>query len=148
MVALTYNNPSTVERSVSLLVEALNTNNIDAFCTILQSLFATIPSNLYIEQERYFHSLFQFLGNLLGLEIQSEVVTDKGRIDLVISTVHYTYIFELKFNTSSEIALQQIDDRRYYERYLLNKKHIILIGLAFNYKKKKLTLEWQKKLVE
>jgi Predicted AAA-ATPase/PD-(D/E)XK nuclease superfamily len=148
VVALTNNNLSTVERSVSLLVQALNANDIDTFCMALQSLFAHIPSNLYIEQERYFHSLFQFLGNLLGLEIQSEVVTDKGRIDLVIATHKYIYIFELKFNTSSDVALQQIEDRRYYERYVLSKKHIVLIGLAFNYKKKKLSLEWQKKLVE
>ncbi|MBA3954839.1 AAA family ATPase [Candidatus Dependentiae bacterium] len=148
ITALTEHNATTVERSVSRMVKALNSNDVDAFCMVLQSLFAHIPSNLYIEQERYFHSLFQFLGNLLGLEIQSEIVTDKGRIDLVITTNQYIYIFELKFNTSPDVALQQIEDRRYYERYLISKQHIVLIGLAFNYKKKKLTLEWQKKLIQ
>jgi len=147
VVALTQNSPVTVERSVSLMIQALNNNNIDVFCELLQSLLAHIPYNLYIEQERYFHSLFQFLGSLLGLEVQSEIVTNRGRIDLVITTENYIYIFEFKFNTSPDVALKQIEDQKYYERYLLTRKHITLIGLAFNYKNKKLSLEWQTKIL-
>jgi hypothetical protein len=108
-------------------------------------LLAHIPYNLYIKQERYFHLLFQFLGTLLSFEIQSGVATDRGRIDLVITTQKYIYIFEFKFNTSPDVALNQIEENKYYECYIMAQKHIMLIGLAFNYVQDKLTLEWHTK---
>ena len=130
------------------MTQALTAHNIDLFCQLFQSLLAHIPYNLYIKQERYFHSLFQFLGTLLSFEIQSEVVTDRGRIDLVITTQEYIYIFEFKFNTSPDVALKQIEENKYYERYLVTQQHIMLIGLAFNYKQDKLTLEWHTKKIQ
>ncbi|MBA3953864.1 PD-(D/E)XK nuclease domain-containing protein [Candidatus Dependentiae bacterium] len=109
---------------------------------MLQSLFAHIPYQLHIAQERYYHSLFQLIGSLLGLEVQSEISTDKGRIDLVFSTSKYVYLFELKFNVSAEEALKQIEEQRYYEKYLLTGKKITLIGLSFKHTKQKLTLDY------
>lgn len=98
---------------------------------------------------------------MLSFEIQSEVVTDRGRIDLVVTTQKYIYIFEFKFNTSPDVALRQadsaivaieattagIEENKYYERYLVTKQHIVLIGLAFNYINDKLTLEWHTKTI-
>ena len=147
VAALTDNDPASVGSLLSDMVQALNTHTIDLFCELLQSLLAHIPYNLYIKQERYFHSLFQFLGTLLSFEIQSEIVTDRGRIDLVITTQKYIYIFEFKFNTSPDVALRQIEENKYYERYLAARQHIVLIGLAFNYVQDKLTLEWHKKQI-
>jgi Predicted AAA-ATPase/PD-(D/E)XK nuclease superfamily len=141
-------NVQTVETTVQHMITSLKDNDIDTFCLSLQSLFANIPYHLHIEQERYFHSLFQFLGSLLGLTIQSEVATDKGRADLVITTQTHIYIFELKFKIDAETALQQIEELRYYERYIIGQKSIILVGLAFNYRDKKLTLDWRTKYLE
>jgi Predicted AAA-ATPase/PD-(D/E)XK nuclease superfamily len=145
---LAHTSLSMVETTISQMVTALKDNDIDTFCLSLQSLFANIPYHLHIEQERYFHSLFQFLGSLLGLSIQSEVATDKGRADIVITTQTHIYIFELKFKIDPDIALQQIEKLRYYERYLIMHKPIVLIGLAFNYEDKKLTLDWRTKYLE
>ena len=131
-----------VEKATSQLATALNHNDIPNFCSALQSLFAHIPYNLHIDQERYYHSLFQFLGSLLGLEIQSEVLTDKGRIDLVITTHKYLYIFEFKFAKTGTEALEQIETTRYYERFLLKRKKIILVGISFKRAGEKLTLDY------
>jgi len=131
-----------VEKAVSQLATALKNNDIPLFFTVLQSLFAHIPYHLHIEQERYYHSLFQFLGSLLGLEIQSEVITDKGRIDLVITTKKHVYIFELKFKVSAEQALEQIETTKYFERYMVGRKKIILIGASFNRAGEKLTIDY------
>ncbi len=130
-----------VEHSTSQLRMALRNNNIQQFCTILQSLFAHIPYNLHIAQERYYHSLFQLLGNLLGMDIQSEVVTNRGRIDLVITTKTHVYIFELKFKKSAQEAMNQIESQKYYERYLAQKKkEVVLVGLSCNHEDSKLTV--------
>ena len=63
----------------------------------------------------------QLVGTLLGFEVQSELPTDKGRIDLIIHTTQFVYLFELKY-ADPEKALKQIEDRKYYER---------LVGLSF-----------------
>lgn len=121
------------------LTKALNENDIETFCVLLQSLFAHIPYNL-IYREDYYHVLFQFLLSLLSLEAQSELHTNRGRIDLVVCTSSYIYIFELKLNTTPEAALAQIKERGYYERFLHKGKPVILVGLAFTPKEEGLRL--------
>lgn len=121
-----------VDTATDRLVNALNAKNLDLFCSILQALFARIPYTLRINKESYYHSLFQFLMNLLILETQSEILTNVGIIDTVIQTDEYIYVFELKINKSAQEALQQIFDRKYYQSYTLAKKPIILVGLSFN----------------
>ena len=134
----------TVDNTIDNLQKALHTNDIKSFCSSLQILFAQIPYTLHKESESYYHSLFQFLMSLLSIESHSEVLTNVGRIDLVIATQKHIYIFELKFNANPEIALQQIKDKRYYERCLNQDKHIVLVGLSFNHVNRALSIECKK----
>ena len=55
--------------------------NVQAFERNMQEMFAHIPYQLHIPREAYYHSLFLLWLNLLGFDVQSEVSTDKGRID-------------------------------------------------------------------
>jgi hypothetical protein len=57
-------------------------------------------------------------------------MTNKGRIDLVLSTPTHTYIFEFKLNTKPEVALEQIKKRGYDERFLYGKQSVVLVGLS------------------
>jgi len=102
-------------------------------------LFAHIPYSIL--KESYYHALLQFLLNLLSLDAHSEIMTDKGRIDLTLITKTHIYIFELKLNSSARVAMQQIKDKKYFERYRMDNKQIILIGLAFNRIDEQLKLE-------
>lgn len=136
-----------VDNALSAIRSALNDNDMAIFCKSLQSLFANIPYQLHINQEKYYHSLFQFLGNLIGVVTTSEVSTDKGRIDLVITTKTNIYIFELKFNKSAEKAIEQIEDNQYAQRYFLDKKPITLIGISINRKAKHLSIECKSKKI-
>ena len=72
---------------------------------------------------------------------QSEILTSIGRIDLVLPSKDTVYIFELKINKDPQVALQQILDKRYYEKYLDQGKHLILIGLSFRFDKGVFTVE-------
>ncbi len=136
----------TIELLIPQLKSALKENNISQFCTSLQSLFAHIPYQLHVSQERYYHSLFQLLGILLGFETQSEVATDKGRIDTVILAGNYVYLFETKIGTSAKTALKQIEDKKYFERYSLTGKTIVLVGMSFNRSNDKLTIDCASKV--
>jgi len=132
IISLTDANQTTVETALDTLITSLKKHDLDTFCKVLQSLFGCIPYTLRIDQENYYHSLFQFLISLLILEIHSEVLTNRGRIDSVLEIDDYIYIFELKINKPVQEALQQIFDRKYYEKYLLYNKKIILVGLSFS----------------
>lgn len=142
IAALTENNARTVERALLQLQTALNNNNIEQFCTIFRSLLANIPYQLHIARESYYHSILQFLVTLLGIQGESEISSNAGRMDMVISTKARIFIFEFKFETTGQQALQQIIDRRYYEKYLYLKKPITLVGISFNFKDKTLFLDW------
>jgi hypothetical protein len=125
-------NTSAVKQLSIQLIDALKAKDLDQFCNLLRTFIAHIPYNLHIKQESFYHALIQSLFTLLSLESQSELLTDKGRIDCVLSMNSFIYLFEIKFNHPAEVALQQIKDRRYYERFQNQGKKIILVGLAFN----------------
>ncbi len=125
-------NLADIERLIPTLQEALKYTDMEKFCITLQALFAHIPYQIHINQEAYYHSLFQLLVVMLGYETQSELTTNKGRIDVVIITKNHIYIFEIKLKGTPEAALKQIQKRGYAERFALYGKKITLVGIAFN----------------
>jgi predicted AAA-ATPase/PD-(D/E)XK nuclease superfamily protein len=132
VTSLAYSDRITVDTNLSKLVAALKQQDLATFCATLQALFAHIPYSLHIKRESYYHSLFQFLMSLLAIEAHSEVITNQGRIDTVIAINNLLYIFEIKFNKPTSEALEQIEEKKYYERYSSQHKNIILVGLVFN----------------
>lgn len=117
---------------------ALESDDVAAFCSSMQVLFAHIPAELHIQKEAYYHSLFQMIVSLVGLSATSEVATSVGFIDVVIQTAHAVFVFEFKLNKNPYVALEQIKSRRYYEKYIDLGKKIFLVGLAFSFQGKRL----------
>lgn len=113
------------------LYEAFENKNIDEIVSLLYQLFAHVPYQLHSKEEKYYHSLFMMICIGAGIKVQSEYSTNLGRIDLVLEFPQRIYVIEVKFNDSAEKALAQIEERRYYERFITQKKEIILLGLAF-----------------
>ncbi|MBC7473137.1 MAG: PD-(D/E)XK nuclease domain-containing protein, partial [Candidatus Sericytochromatia bacterium] len=68
---------------------------------------------------------------LIGVRINVEVHTNKGRIDAVIETETHVYILEFKMSSVNQ-AIKQIESKKYYESYLLSNKNIILVGVSFD----------------
>ena len=54
--------------------------------------------------------------SLIGLKVEAEIKTNKGRIDAVIIDKDI-YIFEFKFNGNKNKALDQIKKTKYFEKY-------------------------------
>ena len=101
-------------------------------CSLVENLFARIPHQIHKLDEKYYHSMMYLLIMLLPFDSDAEKSTSKGRVDLVVKTPDYIYIFEVKINTTAEAALEQIEKRRYYEEYLIDGRTIVLVGIAFN----------------
>ncbi|MCL2164196.1 MAG: hypothetical protein FWH55_07350 [Oscillospiraceae bacterium] len=52
---------------------ALATGYLQKMLNILRSLFASIPYNLHIDQEAYYHSIFYAMMTILGFDMNVEV---------------------------------------------------------------------------
>jgi hypothetical protein len=112
------------------LKRALVTKNLDEFFGIISSLLASVSYPILKNQEGYLHSNIHLMLKLLGFDIVSEDNTNLGRIDAVIRFSNLIYIIEFKLGTSQE-ALDQIKDKKYYEKFIVEKKETILVGVGF-----------------
>lgn len=112
------------------------------FCNAIKTLFAGIPHNLHIPRESYYHSLFHFMFDLIGMRPQSEVASSRGRADLVLETPDNVFVFEFKYDDFAQAALDQIMHKKYYEKYMHKGKAITLVGIAMNFGNKDLSFEW------
>jgi Holliday junction resolvase-like predicted endonuclease len=103
----------------------------------LSELFAGIPYELHMSKERYYHSKFLLAMRFVGYEVEGEVHTDKGRIDVVIKDKERVVVVEIKYAKGKgteierkiEEAMGQIKDTKYYERY--KSSDVSLLGIVF-----------------
>lgn len=125
------------ERLSQSLRLALYNHDIEEAVSVIQQIFAHSSYHIHDKKEKYYHSILQTIFIMAGLKSQSESSTAHGRIDLVLEVPKRIYIIEIKFNESAEKALEQIEEQRYWEKYLNHNKPITLLGLSFNKKPKK-----------
>ncbi|MCP5049492.1 MAG: ATP-binding protein [bacterium] len=117
---------------IQVLARYIKANNIEEFFTAIKSIFAGIPSHIFInEREAYYHTVIYIVLKLLGITVNPEEHTNLGRIDNVIETASNIYVMEFKMNSAQD-ALDQIKEKKYYEKYLNHKKKIILMGISFD----------------
>lgn len=102
------------------------------FFDVLNVFLASIPYDLQLKQEKYYQTIFYLIFKLIGLEINAEVHTSRGRIDAVIETGSAVYLFEFKVDGRAAEALQQIQDREYFAPYRLTDKTLYLLGANFD----------------
>jgi hypothetical protein len=132
------------------LIDALDERDMEGFFELLSAFFAGIDYRLLIQQERYYQSItsaslstcFYLIFKLMGLHIQAEVRTSRGRIDAVIERKTRVYIFEFKLGDSAEAALAQIRERGYADPYRQSGKQIILVGVKFDMAERGIA-DWQ-----
>lgn len=113
----------------------LITKNVHGFVSTLKSILASVSYAIAKVKEGHFHSNVHVVLKLLGFEIIAEETTNLGRIDAVIRLSDLIYIIEFKFGKDKDLsgeALQQIRDKRYAEKFLLDKKEIIGVGISFD----------------
>lgn len=109
--------------------------NIDDFIKNLKSILATVSYGISKTKEGYYHSNVHLILKLLGFNIISEEQTNIGRIDAVIRFTNTIYIIEFKFektSDSSQLALEQIKEKKYAEKYTIENKDVIGIGVSFS----------------
>jgi predicted type IV restriction endonuclease len=84
----------------------------------------------------------------LGLDVRPEEVTNHGQVDMVVFLENKVFVFEFKVVELTEkgSALQQIKEKKYYEKYIVpsvEDREIYLIGVEFSKEERNITnFEW------
>ena len=117
----------------SSIVRGLNAGDVDAVMEGLKCFFENVPYDLQVKYEKYYQSLFVAVFLMLKARVTSEVKTARGRIDAVVETANFVYVFEFKLNGTSEDALAQIDEKGYAVKYAADPRKILKVGCAFDW---------------
>ena len=145
--ALTEGGDARTERIQNDISESLQAGDLQRMLELLRSLFASIPFNLHVELEAYYHSIFYAVMTVLGFDMNVEVSTSRGRVDAALELDDKIYIMEFKYvkcppDASNETklklsdkaldeAMAQINDRGYSAKYIGCGKTIYQAAFAF-----------------
>ncbi len=138
LTELTKLNETQLESHFLELDSALHSKDLKNFFDSLNILLAEIPYSIHIAKEAYYHSLIYLIIRALKVKVQPEVLTSRGRMDLVAEVDNIFYIFEFKFGPTAKEALEQIIQKGYADRYKNLKKKVILVGISISRKKRKI----------
>ena len=113
---------------IGKFVREVKAGKVDDFMRRLKALMADTPYELIRDLENHYQNVMYIITKLMGLYIQAEYRTSRGRIDLLIGTDKYVYIIELKLDGSAEEALAQINAKDYALPFAVDGREVVKIG--------------------
>lgn len=113
--------------------KALAADDLELFCKHLQDFIKLVPHNIRVNREKFYQQIFFMVCVLFGKRPATEVATEEGFMDLLLEGTANTYVVEMKRNSTTAVALKQIEKKRYWEPFqILETKKIVLAGITFN----------------
>ena len=89
--------------------------------------------------------IFYLVLNILGVNVSAEVLTLKGRLDMLVRFPDKIFIFEFKAGVSVEKAIAQIKEKGYHEKFLKEGKPVYLFGVSFDPSEKAIKeVKWER----
>ena len=122
------------EFDVRRFVLDVEAGRVDDFMTRLQALFSGYQydqmdlGNL----ELHYRNVIYLVMKLMGFYTHAEMRTAAGRIDLLVKTPDYLYLFEFKVNESAQAAMDQINSRDYLLPFHADGRKIVKVGVNFD----------------
>ncbi len=122
------------------VVNAMETGDCSQLEKLLTSFFASIPYSQRRkdderEKERYFQYTFYLVLRMIScFTVYIEKEQSEGRVDCVVETPKYVYIFEFKRDGSAADALAQIEKMGYAREYTSDNRTVFQIGCNFSSK--------------
>ena len=120
------------------LVQALRRGEVEQVRTLFTSFLSSIPYTMRrkedeAERERYFQYTFYLILRLVSVyTVYVEKAQSQGRVDCVLETADYVYIFEFKLDGTAEEALRQIEEKGYAREYVSDSRKVYKIGASFS----------------
>ena len=122
----------------SELADAIEDGDTEAMKRLLTSFFAGVPYALRKKGdekalERDFQYAFYLIMNLVGnYLVVAEKQTSEGRVDCVVETAKFIYIFEFKRDGTAKEALEQIEAKGYAREYEADSRTLYKVGCNFS----------------
>jgi hypothetical protein len=130
-------NLTKVKNLRQVFLTSLENVDIELFNKGLSSLLSLLSYESAPEKEAAFHALLLYSFGFMGFDVMSEISTNIGRVDLVINYQKTAFVIEIKYvEEEKEIeaglkeALEQIYDRKYYEKFKVGYDKVVLVGLV------------------
>lgn len=116
---------------VRSLKHFIRDDDIEGFLLELQSFLAGIPYMSHTDKEPQWQKDILIISRLVGIQVDVERRTSRGRIDMVLDGPKAIYILEFKYGRTPDEALAQINERDYALPYrnTLNPKPIVKVGV-------------------
>ena len=122
--------------------DALYAHDVPKFLKALKSFFADIPYDLTDRQnEQMWQTICYVVLRSIGVNVNGEVKTHDGRMDMVADLPGDIYIIEFKLDRPAAEAMEQIRGKDYAGKYALAKKRITLVGISFSAAKRTIVEE-------
>lgn len=133
-----FNTSESLDSWIDDAVCQLREGMIEDFRIGLTSFLASIPYTMRRkenerEKERYFHYTFYLIMRLISVyTVYTEKVQSHGRVDCIVETPDYIYIFEFKLDGTAAEAMNQIEEKGYAKEYEADNRTIYKIGAVFS----------------
>ena len=122
--------------------KALYAHDVPKFLKALKSFFSDIPYDMTSRQnEQMWQTIVYVVLRSIGVNVNGEVKTHDGRMDMVVDLPNDIYIVEFKLDRPAAEAMEQIKGRDYAGKYALSKKRITLVGISFSSEKRTIVEE-------
>ena len=119
-------------------VMAIEAGQIEKFMSLLETLFAGQDYQLAGDAELYFHNAVALIFKMVGFYTDTERHTSDGRMDMVVQTADYIYLFEFKIDESADEALAQIEKKQYALPFAHDPRKLYKIGVNFSSKTRRI----------
>lgn len=133
-----------LDNDLQSLYESINNDDVEGILLQIKHIIGQIPfeNSEPNMMEIHFRNMLYLMIKFTGHNVSVEYPVLGGRIDVFFETNKYAYIIECKRDESAEIALSQIDEKRYAKKISAPKKAVVKIGANFSTKERNLT-EWK-----
>ena len=128
--------------TVALLYEAIHDERLDDALRLLQAFLSTVPYCDHTDYEGHYQQMLYVIFSLLGMYVDVEVRTPRGRVDMVMRTRTRLYVMELKLDQSADAAMRQIDLKDYPARFALCGLPVVKVAVNFDSDKRTLK-DWR-----
>ena len=132
-------NPETSVNSwIEDVLDALEDGAPEALRKLMTGFLAGIPYTMRRkederERERYFHYTFYLIFNMVSIyTVYTEKEQSEGRVDCIVETDKYVYVFEFKLDGTASEALAQIEAKGYARPYEADARKLFRIGAVFS----------------
>ena len=133
-LAPNYLSPITLDNNslVGDFLEKLYEADVEGAMVRLKAYLASISNRLSNKSERDFQTVFYLIFNLMGAHMRVEEDSAIGRADAVVYMPDAVFVFELKYDSSAEEAIRQIDEKGYLIPYSADGKRLFKIGVNYD----------------